>query len=240
MSRKSLSDNQIGEVLNSLADLEVDCEEELICDEDSEEEGKLLSNEDDSSFSSSEENSDEYDDDDYITSRDRTKWRKTPPSAQRRTVKRNTLRVAPGLTDISKNIDTPLSAFQLLFDDSILNMIIDCSEKKAAQLGHSERKLERESLNAFIGILILFCATRGRKESIKCVWSDDSAFCRPIFKATMGRNAFQNILRFNRTDNHETRQERRAFDKLAPIREVLGDFHEKLSEVFSARIANVC
>ena len=38
-------------------------------------------------------------------------------------------------------------------------MIIGCSEKKAAQLGHPEWKLKRESLNAFIGILILFGAT---------------------------------------------------------------------------------
>ena len=36
----------------------------------------------------------------------------------------------------------------------------------------------------------------------------------------MRRNAFQNILRFIRTDNHETRLERRASDKLAPIRDV--------------------
>ena len=36
----------------------------------------------------------------------------------------------------------------------------------------------------------------------------------------MGRDAFQNILRFIRTDNRETRQERRNSDKLAPIREV--------------------
>ena len=99
-------------------------------------------------------------------------------------------------------------------------MIIDCSEKKAAQLGHPKWKLKRESLNAFIEILILFGATRGRKESIKCVWSDDGAFCRPIFKATMGRDASQNILRFIRTDNHGTGQKRRASDKLTPIREV--------------------
>ena len=128
--------------------------------------------------------------------------------------------MAPGLTAISKNIVTPISAFQLLFDDSIFNVIIDCSEKKAAQLVHPERKLKRKSRNAFIGILILFGATTGRKESIKCVWSDDGAFCRPIFKAAMARNAFQNIFRFIRTDNHETRQERRTSDKLAPIREV--------------------
>ena len=48
-------------------------------------------------------------------------------------------------------------------------MIIDCSEKKASQLCHPEWKLKRESLNAFIVILIFLGATRGGKESIKCV-----------------------------------------------------------------------
>ena len=87
MSGKSLCYKQISEVLDSLADLEVDSEEELICDEDSEEDN-ILPNEDDSSSSSYEEDSDEYDDEDYITSRDGTKWRKTSPSAQRRTLRR--------------------------------------------------------------------------------------------------------------------------------------------------------
>ena len=197
--------------------MEVDSKEERICDEDSEEEGNILPNEDDSSSSSYEEDSDKYDNEDYIISRDGTQWRKTFPFAQRRTLIRNTLPVAPGLTFIIKNIDTPISAFQILFDDSIFNVIIDCSEKKVGQLGHPEWKLKKESLNVFIGILILFGTTRGRKESIKCVWSDNGAFCRPIFKATKGRDDFQNIVRFIKTDNYETRKERRASDKLAPI-----------------------
>ena len=81
----------ISEVLDSLADLWVNSEEELICDEDSEEKDNILSNEDDSSSFRYEEDSDEYDEEDYIISRDRTQWRKT-----------NTLRVAIGLTVIKK------------------------------------------------------------------------------------------------------------------------------------------
>ena len=119
MSRKFLCDKQIGKILDSLANLEVDSEEELLCNEDSEEDN-ILPNEDDFSSSSYEEDSDEYDDEDYLTSRDETQWRKTSPSTQRKTLIRNTLREASGLTVISKNIDTPISAFQLLFDDSIL------------------------------------------------------------------------------------------------------------------------
>ena len=88
--------------------MEVDSEEKLICEEDLEKEDNFLPNEDDSSSSIYEEDSDEYDDKDYITSRDGTKWRKTSPSPQRRTLRR---RVAAGLTAISKSIDTPISAF---------------------------------------------------------------------------------------------------------------------------------
>ena len=65
-------------------------------------------------------------------------------------------------------------------------MIIDYFEKKTAQLGHPKCKLERKSLNALIGISVLFGATRGRKESIQCVWNEDGALCQLIFKVTMG------------------------------------------------------
>ena len=84
MSRKSFCDKQISKVLDSLADLEVDSEE-LICDEDSED--NILPNGNDSSSFSYEEDSDKYDDEDYKTSRDGTKWRKTSPSAQQRTIR---------------------------------------------------------------------------------------------------------------------------------------------------------
>ena len=83
MSRKSLSEYQIRKVLDE--ELGDDSEEKTICNENLEE-YKLFSDESDSSSSSFEEDSDEYDDDEYITSRDGTKWRKTPPSISRRTL----------------------------------------------------------------------------------------------------------------------------------------------------------
>lgn len=134
MSCKLLSDKEIGELINDLSDLEVDSEEELICDENSEVEDQVLSSrKEDSSSSSSEDISDEHNDDESIQSRDGTNWKKSPPSFKRRTLKRNTLRVTPGLTDLSKNIDTQISAFRLLFDDSILNMIIAYTVLKRRQ-----------------------------------------------------------------------------------------------------------
>ena len=138
MSRKYLTDKERVQVLDTLADSEVDSEEELVCGEDSETEDNILPNKDDSSSSSYEEDcqdSDEYDDDDCLTSGEGTRWRRTFPSAQQKTLRRNILRVAPGLTAISKNIDTLISAFQLLFDDSILTLIM----KSLCILSKSER-----------------------------------------------------------------------------------------------------
>ena len=87
MSRKYLTDKEIVQVLDTLADSEVDSEEVLVCGEDSKTEDNILPNEDDSSSSSYEEDcqdSDEYDDDDCLTSRDGTRWKRTSPSAQQR------------------------------------------------------------------------------------------------------------------------------------------------------------
>ena len=125
------------------------------------------------------------------------------------------MRVVPGHTNYSINITTSQNAFQLLFDDAILDIITKCLEKKAAQLNHPEWRLPKELLTAFIGMLILFGVTGGRKKALTGVWNEDATLSLPIFKATISRNVFKDILHFTRTDDHESRQQRRATDKLA-------------------------
>lgn len=227
-SKKKISDSKIAAILaESDNDLSDESGKEFTDEEDSEVEDNVSYDEDSSSSSSSESGSESEEDvHEYITSRDGTKWTKKSPNNRGRRLQRNTLRVAPGLTNYSKNIITPLNAFQLLFDDEILDIIIKYSEQKAEQLNHPEWKLSKELLKAFIGMLISFGATRGRKESIACVWSQDAAFSRPIFKATMSRDVFKNIMRFIRTDDLDTRIHRRSTDKLAAIRDVWEIFTE--------------
>ena len=220
----SLNDDQIRAILDAADDeLSDGSEEDFISGDDSETEDANPSLLEEISSSS---DSDEYDDQtensnvNVVTSRDGTNWSKIAPPKNCRRSACNTLLKAPGLTNYSKNIDTPLSAFKLLFDNTILDIIINCSEKKAAQLNFPDWRLSKDLLQAFIGILITFGATRSRKESLDSVWREDEPYVRPIFKATMGRDTFKEILRFIRTDDHETRSERRSQDKLAAIREV--------------------
>ena len=89
-------------------------------------------------------------------------------------------------------------------------------------------------------MLILFSVTRGRKEAFAGVWNEDATLSRPIFKATMSRNVFKDILRFIKTDDHESRQQRRATDKVAGNSRGLGNFYKELPKLFSAGVADVC
>ena len=137
MSRKTLSDNEIRLFLSNNDDLG---EEELIPCNDSEVEDNVLHDDSDKSPSSDADSETDENDiqEDYITSRDGTKWSKVPHKSKGRTLKRNMLRQAPGVTRHSQELNTTLDAFS----DKITDIIIECSEKKVAKLDHPEWKLE--------------------------------------------------------------------------------------------------
>ena len=189
MARENLNDAEIVKLLQKFDQEIVESEEEIITHDDSEHEDGMSIDESDSASSSlsSKKESAECEND-YFTSRNGTKWSKNPPCNKGRIPRRNILRVVPGHKNYSKNITTPQNAFQLLFDDAILDIIIKCPKKKAAQLNHPDWRLPKELLNAFIGMLMLFGATRGRKEALTGVCNEDARWSRPIFKATMSFN----------------------------------------------------
>lgn len=69
----------------------------------------------------------------------------------------------------------------------------------------------------FIGLLILADVQRSQNEHLDELWSMNNG--RPIFRATMSKDRFSNLLRFSRFDDAATRKERMEIDKLAPISE---------------------
>ena len=79
---------------------------------------------------------------------------------------------------------------------------------------------------AFIGLLLLAGVYRGNRESLEELWS--RKYGRPVFLATMSLKRFKLILRFCRFDNENTREERRATDKLAAIRDLWTMFVSRL------------
>ena len=97
-------------------------DEELALEEDSESENLVLSALYIVSSSSDSDDDFQTDDNDRVTSRDRTNLSKVPPPANRRRSTCDQLLKAPGITEYTGNIDTPLSAFKLLFDDKMFHI----------------------------------------------------------------------------------------------------------------------
>jgi len=69
---------------------------------------------------------------------------------------------------------------------------------------------------SYVGLLLLAGVYKSKHESLISLWNDLNG--RPIFKATMSLQGFQDITRVIRFDDRSTRNERRERDKLAPIR----------------------
>ena len=82
------------------------------------------------------------------------------------------------------------------------------------------RPIEKVELMGFIGCLLFAGATKAAHESYEelLVWSADIG--RPYLYATTSLPRFQNIMKFIRYDDLDTREERWQNDKLAPIREL--------------------
>ena len=94
------------------------------------------------------------------------------------------------------------------------------------QFDHLEWKLDKILLDNFIGILILFGKIEAGKNRLIVYGVRKTSFTRPVFRAAICRSTFKEIMRFIRTDTHETKLEKRANEKMAAIREIWEIFTE--------------
>ena len=69
-----------------------------------------------------------------------------------------------------------------------------------------------------LGLLITACHLKNNHHTVPALWN--SKYGPSIFRATMSKNRFKELLLFLRFDDKSTRSERRKNDKLAPIRDV--------------------
>lgn len=193
-------------------EVEVGINEESDSDEESESEDDVLSA-----------------DDEFFENKDGVKWRKRPPLLHRHRTQ-NILRernfIGPKPT--TKNL-TRLETFNCIFSSDIRNIIIGNSNEKA-EAAYTEwnannpdeqprqwKPITDEELSGFLGILIVMGCHQSSKEQLTELWKNCAY---PLYRATMARDRFKEILQFLRFDSSTTRAERRATDKAAPIREV--------------------
>jgi len=163
----------------------------------------------------------------------RLTWNSTPvKEASGRLGAQNVLQNAPGPTLYAiRNVDSPLSAFQLFMRSSVLQEIVKWTNKEGSLVyGENWKDVTDKELLCFLGLSILSGVYKSRNESIQQLWSLEDG--RPIFNRGMARNRFQQISRAMRFDDAIRRKEHRDNDKLAPIRRVFESWESTLQDSF--------
>lgn len=164
--------------------------------------------------------------------RDGTKWT-SEPEKQRKTPRHNIIRgdlhkvvLLPG-----QYVADPVDSFKLFLNENILENIVIHTNSEAQRVQQLQWKdIDTTELQAFIGLLLTIGVNKQGGVDFREHW--DPIFGNPIFRATMGKNRFANILRFLRFDDKTTRSLRRSRDKLAPIRELWEGVNQNLRKFY--------
>ncbi|XP_043259047.1 piggyBac transposable element-derived protein 4-like [Colletes gigas] len=125
------------------------------------------------------------------------------------------------------NCDDPFSLYQLFVTDSILQLMVDETNKYATQCGFSARRRKHEQcwepvtireIKDFMGILLIMGIVQ--MPDIRLYWSKDSIYGNKRIKNTMNRDRFLAILKcLHFSDNTTSRTE----DPLNKIRNIMSE-----------------
>lgn len=250
MARKVLTDKQLEEVAANLSDPD-ECEEGLSdfdesCDDlsDKESEHSLHDSESEIDISEyeveeeeivEEENASDPDEANqvranYYYGKNRYKWAKTAPKKDVRIPAHNLVMHLPGLKGPAriKSPSTPYEAWQLLFTEDILNIILEHTNAKITELSSNYQgshvsfvdHLGLTELKAFLGLLYLAGIFKSGREDTASLFSTDGTG-RPIFRATMSQKRFLFLLSAIRFDDVASRRNRiDEGDKLAAVSQI--------------------
>lgn len=98
-----------------------------------------------------------------------------------------------GITRYSASrISDQLSAFGLVFPDSLQKIIIECTNKEGQRVLDSQWKImDLVELDAYIGLLILAGVHKSNNENLENLWHEKKG--RIIFRETMSLKRFKEI-----------------------------------------------
>ena len=179
------------------------------------------------------ENMDSVVDAAVIKSKDGTLWKEGSNTTIRKTFQCNILREMGGPTSYAKrNISEHdvSSIFSLLIDNFIVHHIKTCTEVEARN--KSGNQLWTVSTNELHKVFAIMYA-RGvlaKNYDINSLWSNN--YGMNIFKDTMPRDRYKEIIRYLRFDLRSTRSERLKTDKFALISVVWNKFVENCQALF--------
>lgn len=162
-----------------------------------------------------------------FTGRNGMIWRESPRSSDAgRLPTQNVFRANEGITTKTRATVTDTSkqsAFSLLIDEKTIRHIKNCTEIEANRvLGKTDWSLSLDELEKFIGLCYLRGVFGGKNLPVHSFWSKE--FGLPIFKETMPRDRFTEIMKFLRFDIKSRRKDRLSDDKFALASEIWKPF----------------
>ncbi|XP_076847127.1 uncharacterized protein LOC143492628 [Brachyhypopomus gauderio] len=153
-----------------------------------------------------------------VRAKDGTVWEKVDITRSHVSRLPNSSFVEPaGPTEHAKRrITSRLQSFLCLLDMEMLRLITDCTVHEAHRTDRTW-SFSVSELMAFVAILFLRAVLSPVGAMTEC-WS--AMFAVPSIKETMPRDRYQEIMRYLRFDNKDTRAERAKSDKFAAISDI--------------------
>lgn len=159
-------------------------------------------------------------------------WCTKEPQTRGRTPSHNIIRGRlPGLTHHARRIGSKpdkKQVWELIFDNSIVEIIVKNTNVKLASIKENltdqcnksnYRETDSIEINALIGLLLLTSVLKSNHETVLSMFCKD--YCnRPLFYASMSMRRFEVLMSCLRFDDVDTRIQRKATDKAAPISEI--------------------
>lgn len=165
----------------------------------------------------------------YLYGKNKYKWMTNPRGSSTRTSARNITHFIPGPVNGARDITKPNSIFKLFLSDEMIDQIvtytnaeIDLKKDRYKQLSHTISYTTSNEMRALIGLLFQSAVVKSSHLPTRVLF--DTKKSGNIFKAAMSAERFDFLLRCCRFDDRATRQERKASDKFAPIREFWENF----------------
>ncbi|CAK1598011.1 unnamed protein product [Parnassius mnemosyne] len=209
---------------------------------------ELLSDSEDDCIPSDHDSDSEYsvdsDDEDVLTSgestkyyygKNRFKWSSEPPSRNIRTQSHNILRLPSNQNDLvtENGPISPLDAFQLIFDNQMIETILEWTNKKleivretiSPKEQYAFKETSQIELKGFLSLLLYSAAFKSNHESVLSLFATDGTG-RPIFRVSMSKKRFLILLLVLRFDNFTDREARKIIDPGCAVTEFLEMFNK--------------
>lgn len=220
----------------------VSSDEEIFNEDDEEpDDEEYNSNHDSSTENESDEEFEDADsnENDYFLGRDNvTMWNKQKPRSNVRVSAKNIITKLPGNTCVSKGVTSPLEAWNLLISPELIRNLVKCtnifieSVKERFSRERDAKQTNEVEMKAFIGLLYICGLQKSSHVYVRDLWATDGTGVE-IFRSTMSSTRFYFLMRCLRFDDIQTRQSRKEFDKLAPIREFFEKFVENCQKSYN-------